>query len=128
MIFLSNPRFIVAMRVLFWLALLFAVTMAILPTPPTLAIERFGDKFAHMLAFSTLAGLAALGYPQAWRWRIAERLSFAGALIEVVQAIPGLGRDCDIKDWVADTIAIVAVTLIAGAILSRLREESPQAG
>ena len=43
------------------------------------------------------------------RWRIAERLSFVGALIEVVQSVKWLHRDCDIRDWAADTIAILVV-------------------
>jgi hypothetical protein len=75
MSFLHNPRFQHAMRLLFWLALIFAVVMAELPKPPHTPIDRLGDKFAHMLAFATLAGLAALGFPAANRWRIAERLS-----------------------------------------------------
>ena len=42
----------------------------------------------------------------AYAVRIGERLSFLGALIEVLQAIPELHRDCDIRDWIADTAAI----------------------
>ena len=52
---LNHPRFVSAMRILFWLALVFAVVMAVLPKPPELPIDRFGDKFAHILAFGTLA-------------------------------------------------------------------------
>ena len=53
------------------------------------------------------------------RWRIAERLSFLGALIEVTQSIPALHRDCDIRDWIADTVAIVVVTVVMGLLLRR---------
>ena len=109
------------MRLLFWLALIFAVVMAELPKPPHLPIDRLGDKLTHMLAFATLAAFAALGFPTADRWRIAERLSFLGALIEVVQSIPALQRDCDIRDWIADTLAIVVVTAVMGWLLDRLR-------
>ena len=119
--FLSNPRFQYAMRLLFWLSLIFAVVMAELPKPPQMPIDNLGDKTAHMLAFATLAGLAVLGFPAANRWRIAERLSFLGALIEVVQSIPALQRQCDIRDWIADTVAIVMVTVIMGWLLDRLR-------
>ena len=52
--------------------------------------------------------------------RILERLSFVGALIEVVQSIPQLHRDCDIRDWIADTAAIAVMLLILGAV--RLRK------
>lgn len=98
--------------VLFWAALAFAVTMALLPEPPHLPTDGFGDKFQHMLAFATLSLLAALAWPRAELLRIGERLSFVGALIEVLQAIPALHRDCDIKDWIADTIAVAVVLLV----------------
>lgn len=98
--------------VLFWLALAFAVTMALLPHPPALPIDRFGDKFEHMLAFATLTALGLVAFPAQPPLRLAERLSFVGALIEVGQSIPALHRDCDIRDWVADTLAILAVVAI----------------
>jgi membrane protease YdiL (CAAX protease family) len=94
----------------FWVALTFAVTMALLPKPPHLPIDGFGDKFEHMLAFATLTVLGSFAFPAMPRWRLAERLSFLGALIEVLQSIPALHRDCDIRDWIADTLAIVIVT------------------
>jgi membrane protease YdiL (CAAX protease family) len=96
--------------ILFWLALVFAVTMALLPHPPHLPIDGFGDKFEHMLAFATLTVLGSFAFPEMPRWRLAERLSFLGALIEVMQSIPALHRDCDIRDWIADTLAILIVT------------------
>jgi VanZ family protein len=37
-------------------------------------------------------------------------------MIEVVQSIPGLGRDCDIRDWIADTLAVIAVMLMVGLV------------
>ena len=111
------------MRVLFWLALAFAVVMAVLPKPPELPIDRFGDKFAHILAFGTLAGLAAFGFPPELRWRVAERLSFLGALIEMVQGIPALHRDSDIRDWIADTLAILAVMAIAAMLVPRVKQD-----
>ena len=116
------------MRVLFWLALVFAVVMAVLPSPPNLPIDRFGDKFAHILAFGTLSGLAAFGFSSEVRWRVAERLSFVGALIEVVQGIPALHRDSDIRDWIADTLAIIVVMAIAALLQPRpVRETAPAA-
>ena len=93
----------------FWLALAFAVTMALLPHPPRTPVDRFGDKFEHSLAFATLALLASQAFPRAGLLRIGERLSFVGALIEVCQSIPSLHRDCDIHDWIADTLAVAVV-------------------
>jgi VanZ family protein len=114
-----NARTIWLFRVALFLAVAVAVTMALLPQPPHLPIDRFGDKFAHMLAFATMALLAALAYPGIRLVRLGERLSFLGALVEVMQSIPSLHRDCDIRDWVADTIAIVAVLLVVATIRRR---------
>jgi VanZ family protein len=108
--FLHDRRFIAALRALFVLACLFAITMALLPKPPKLPTDAWGDKVEHIIAFATLAFLAALSFPAMPRWRVIERLSFLGALIEVAQSIPALGRDCDIRDWVADTLAVMVVT------------------
>lgn len=117
--FLTSPRVQRAAFWLFWAALAFAVVMALLPKPPELPSDRLGDKFNHILAFSALAGLAALGFPQVPRWRVIERLSFLGALIEVAQSIPALHRDCDIRDWIADTLAVMVVTGIAALVMRR---------
>lgn len=84
-----------------------AVTLALLPHPP--GLRELGDKAQHMLAFGTLAILGAFAFPRFPKAHLAERLSFLGALVEVLQAIPGLHRDCDIRDWIADTIAILIV-------------------
>ena len=107
---LLSPRWL---RPLFWLLLAFALVMALLPKPPQLPIDRFGDKFEHMLAFAALAGVANLGWRHIPAWRIALQLSAFGALIEVLQMIPSLHRDSDARDWVADTAAILVATLIA---------------
>ncbi|WP_174291935.1 hypothetical protein [Sphingomonas bacterium] len=95
--------------VLQWAAIVTAVVMALLPHPPALPIDGYGDKFEHMLAFSVIALLAAMSYREVPLTRIGERLSFLGALIEVGQSIPSLHRDCDIRDWFADTFAVVVV-------------------
>lgn len=110
---------------LFWLALAFAVTMALLPKPPHMPFDRFGDKFEHMLAFGVLAGLGVGAFPTLPLSRLAERLSFLGALIEVTQSIPALHRDCDIWDWVADTLAVILVMSAVHVYVScNLRERT----
>lgn len=117
--FLSNRRFIRAMQVLFFVACLVGVAYALMPKPPKLPSYQWGDKVEHMLGFGALAFLAALAFPKMPRWRVIERLSFLGALIEVAQSIPGLGRDCDIRDWIADTVAVIVVTAVMALILPR---------
>jgi hypothetical protein len=99
-----------AARALFLVALAFTLYMALLPHPPKLPIDTWGDKAEHSLAFVTLSLLAFFALPDEHPLRLGEHLSFIGALIEVVQAIPALHRDCDILDWATDTAAI-ALTL-----------------
>jgi VanZ family protein len=74
--------------------------------PPFLNIPW--DKAVHFIAFYGLAGLGAAALP--WRsYRVlGAALSAYGALIEIVQGLPIVNRDCQFSDWVADTIAILA--------------------
>jgi VanZ family protein len=111
-------------RVLFWCALLFACTMAVVPVPPHLPIDSLGDKFEHSLAFAVLALLGAVAYRATPLPRLLERLSFLGAAIELFQSIPSLHRDCDIRDWVTDTIA-AGVVLGLVWVWRRTRHSSP---
>ena len=108
-------------RLILLAALVFAVTMALLPHPPKVPIDS--DKYQHMLVFGTLTILSVLAFPQTPLLRIGERLSFLGAMIEVVQSIPVLHRDCDIMDWVADTAVIIGM-LVVVAISRRLRSSA----
>lgn len=111
---LLAPRLL---RPLFWALWVFSLVMALLPKPPITPIDRLGDKVAHMLAFAMLAGVARL----AWRHRSALRqalwLAAYGAGIEVLQAIPGLNRTSDVRDWLADCTAIALSMLFAQFLL-----------
>lgn len=84
--------------------------MATLPHPPEVPGQP-NDKIQHIIAFATLTLLASFAYPQ-WRsTKVLVGLSLFGALIEVVQAIPALQRDSDVRDWLADSVAVAAVLL-----------------
>ena len=105
------------LRILFVAALAFALFMALTPHPP--GVAGVNDKAQHSLAFVVLSVLAAGAWPNASLLRIGERLSFFGALIEVVQSIPALHRDCDIMDWITDTVAIAITLLIVRTVRGR---------
>jgi len=117
----ASPRLL---RPLFWALTAFALTMALLPRPPHLSIDRFGDKAEHMLAFFVLTLVATLAWRRASLVAIALRLSLLGAAIEVLQAIPALHRDCDWRDWLADSAAIVAASLLAALIRAAFSRKS----
>lgn len=107
------------LRILFWAAAIFAFVMAVLPHPPM--VEHVSDKIQHIAAFVTLTVLAVAAYPRAELLRIAERLTLVGAVIEVVQSIPTLHRDCDIRDLLTDCLAIGVVMAIVVVYRGRLR-------
>lgn len=98
-------------RFIFWAVLCFTFVMAVLPHPPEVPGQP-NDKVQHVMAFVTLALLGSFAYPAAQLLRLLVSLSLFGALIEVVQAIPALQRDSDVRDWLADTIAAAAVLLV----------------
>jgi hypothetical protein len=101
------------LRVVFWLAVVFAFTMAVLPHPPAVGIQS--DKIQHILAFLTLSAIGSVAYPR-HIWRVLIGLFAFGALIEFTQMIPELHRDPELLDWVADATATsVMLLLLAGA-------------
>lgn len=108
-------------RLLFWSAALFAFVMAVLPHPPELPGEP-SDKIQHVAAFATLGLLGAWAYARKPLPLLLGGLSLFGALIEVVQSIPSLHRDADVKDWVADTLACGLVLAIAAWRRKAVRE------
>lgn len=104
-------------RAVLLIAVMATLYFALSEHPPKLVIDQLGDKAEHVLAFAALTLLASGAFPAASLWRVAERLSFLGALIEVLQGTPGVHRDCDIADWLSDTLSI----LITAAIIARIR-------
>lgn len=108
-------------RLLFWGAALFAFVMAVLPHPPELPGEP-SDKVQHVAAFATLGLLGAWAYARKPLLLLLAGLSLFGAVIEVVQSIPSLHRDADVKDWVADTLACGLVLAIAAWRRRSVRE------
>ena len=99
-------------RLLFWAAIAIAFALALMPRPPQLPGAP-DDKVQHVMAFATLALLARLAFPAAPVLRLLAGLSLYGALIEICQLYPPLGRDGDWLDWVADTVAAGTVLVIA---------------
>lgn len=99
-----------SLQIAFWAAVLFTLVMATLPSPPQL-IEQ-SDKAQHILAFAVMTGLAMAAYPSLSFVRIGIGLSAFGVAIELLQMIPALHRDSDVRDWLADTLAIVVVMIV----------------
>jgi VanZ family protein len=109
-----------ALPVVFWLALVFTMAMALLPQPPV--VLEVNDKLQHMAAFAALTLLAAVSFPKPRYRRIFVAMAALGAAIEVLQMIPSLRRDAQVSDWLADCAAIIAVLLFCAAMRWLLRK------
>jgi hypothetical protein len=93
----------------FWAAAALVLVMALLPAPPRAPI---GDKAQHMVAFAVLASLASNAYFRSSLVKIGVGLAAFGAVIELLQAIPALGRNASAMDWAADCAALAVVLLV----------------
>lgn len=90
----------------FCVSAIFAFVMAVLHRPPELP-WHLTDKVQHVTAFVVMTVLALGAFPRARPIHVILSLSAFGALIEIVQSLPEVGRDSDWLDWLADTAAIL---------------------
>ena len=77
------------------------------------------DKAEHFSAFFALTACALAAMPKVKIVWIAIALSACGALVELIQGLPFVHRDMDVKDWVADSVAILAVVGVVIAARAR---------
>lgn len=106
----GTPRpalLLLGVRVVFWSTVLFTFASAQMPDAHAPHLFPW-DKAEHFVAFYVLATLAAAAYPRVPLVVLGLWLSLFGCMIELAQALPFIHRDCDIWDWVADTLAIAA--------------------
>ena len=111
-------------RIGFWCAAIVAYVAAVIPSAPSLGD---GDKIDHMAAFGTLAVLGRLGWSRRRARWIGIALVGFGALIELSQAIPIVGRDASWYDLLADTIAVLAGLTLGQLLLFAIRRAFPAA-
>jgi VanZ family protein len=93
----------------------FLSSQSILPKPK--GILGF-DKLQHLLAFAVLTGAVCLWVPRKkWKARslffmmIAAAIGSAYGIIDEVHQFFVPGRDCNVWDWIADTLGAFAGAL-----------------
>ncbi len=64
------------------------------------------DKANHFIAFYVLGGLGAASFPRSRVLLVAGGLMAFGGAIELVQALPFVGRDAEFWDWFADGVGL----------------------
>jgi hypothetical protein len=80
---------------------------------------RLWDKAEHAIAWTVLAGVGLILFPRQPLAVAAFALGF-GALVEVLQGLPVIGRDMDWKDFVADAVGVAAAFAVF-ALARRMR-------
>ena len=109
---------------LFFVALVLATILALIPAPSVPQSVQFWDKAQHALAYAVLAVTGCAAFPSRARL-VALGLLVHGALIEVLQATLTTTRFGDVADWFADTLGILAgvvfVVWVAPFVISRLQ-------
>jgi len=113
------------LAVLFWLATLFTLVMALIPAPPAMILAA-SDKVMHMAAFAVLSLLAALAFPRRRAIPLFAGLAALGGAIEILQMIPDLRRDAELADWLADCAAIAVVLVLCRAAQRLGAEPAPE--
>ncbi len=116
---MSNPRRTLRLLWLFTIGYwLFLFTMTHLP-PSKVPEIGVNDKLEHFGAYGLLAGglfLSIWGtspHTQKATWLTYLICLAYGAFDEITQAIPFIGRSCELNDWFADAIgAAIAVTIL----------------
>jgi hypothetical protein len=81
------------------------VPHAVLPASPHLAQGYKGD---HLIAFFVLTLFAVAAFPATRLMVIGALLSGFGGTIELAQAMPLVARDSDYRDWLIDSLAVLA--------------------
>lgn len=100
--------------VVFWAAVAVTAWFAFGPAPDGGVPGR--DKIYHLAAFAALGVLAALAYPGAGLVRLGVLLLAGGVLIELVQALPAVGRDPSAADVLADAGGVALAGLVAAVV------------
>ncbi len=99
-------RLLLCFRLALLGAALFTFAMAV--APPGAGPELLPwDKAQHFLAFYVLAVLGAAAFPRQAILIPALALVAFGGLIELVQALPFVGRDAEVGDWLADGVGVL---------------------
>ena len=120
----SQPWTLPLARAAFWVTALAVFIAAVIPAPDH-PPDLFGwDKANHFFAFYVLAVLGAFAFPRLPPITLGLGLSGFGAAIEIVQAIPIVQRDCDVMDWLTDSVGVLAV--LAPLAISQWRAGFPR--
>lgn len=118
------PAWRPALAMLFVLALIVALVLALRPAPEVLPTIAHGDKLQHALAFMLISLLGFGAWPGRPVMIVMVMLCY-GAGMELAQSFTPY-RQGDYQDWIADAVG-VAAALGLRRLLPGLRRSGPPA-
>lgn len=98
---------------LYALACCILLYLTLAPAHEVPGADLVWDKAEHATAWAVLTGVG-LALSTRRRWAIGAFAFVFGAVVEVLQATMGLGRNGDWRDLLADSVGILAAYLIWG--------------
>jgi VanZ family protein len=69
------------------------------------------DKWEHFVTFYALALGAVVLFPRLALWQAAGAVIVYGGLIELIQRLPLVHRDCSLYDWLADIVGALGAVI-----------------
>lgn len=99
----------------FVLAIMAVSILALLPREIAVHLSS-SDKIDHFAAFAVLMILGQLAFPARFHLALGLGLIGFGALIEVLQGVPGLNRSPDLLDWLVEVAAVLVVGVVYAPI------------
>ncbi len=112
----------------FVLAIILVLILGLLPQQIAVHMSS-SDKIDHFAAFAVLMMLGQLAFPARFHVGLGLGLIGFGALIEVLQAVPGLNRSPDLLDWLVEVAAVLVVGVVyapVAAVVQRLWNQIAQ--
>lgn len=99
----------------FVLAMTMVSILALLPREIAVHLSS-SDKIDHFAAFAVLMMLGQLAFSARFHIALGLGLIGFGALIELLQAVPGLNRSPDLLDWLVEIAAVLMVGFLYAPI------------
>lgn len=110
-------------RICFWLALITVLVLSLRPYHGMTLHFHYADKVEHFLAYLALGSLWGIGWSiKGFRpaLRVFISLLVLGALIEIIQATPFIGRTASWLDLFADILGALSGLIFSAVIQRRL--------
>ena len=106
----------------FWLGVALLLVLGLLPAHVAPSLPE--DKLQHFAGFLAL-GVLGIGWVTKRSLPMVAALAILGGAIEVLQAVPAIGRDAELADWIADLAGIFTAWALVSSANRLLGDKKP---